>query len=1333
MRRLWLLMLSAAIVLLARSPWLASQGRLSVQQTEGLAHVERGEANEAYQWWYSQRAYPHDEIPKDGLTRAARYVREQMSTAAPEDGALRDAPLLQSIGPNNVAGRMLSLAIHPTNPNIIWAGSAGGGLWKSTTAGAGAQGWQRVLGPVSTPMFAVSAIAIHPTQPNTIYVGTGEMGRTQPGQIGVPGARAAYGIGVLKTTNGGATWSNTGLDWELEQNRCVQTLRIDPSNPNVVWAATSEGVYRSSDGGVSWVLRHPIPMAMDLELHPTAPNTIFVAHGQLGIPSDSQAGIYRTTDGGGTWLKLTSGLPSANRGRTDLSITSTAPFRMWAAIVNSQTHGSIGLYQSYNLGDTWLLRSSVNWAGDQGWYNNAVAAIGGDWCLFGGIELHFTNGAFDYIVTSAGRDEGLVQPGDPEGPDNYVHPDCHALVGDPARPDTVWAATDGGIFVTTDHGSTWASRNGGLATTQFYPGFATGSTNPLEAQGGTQDNGTLLYFDDPAWWTFYYGGILLADGSWGAIHPSDPNTAYASAQYGNVWRTTTGPFPGANWSELRPFGMPGNVNFIAPLVLSESHPNVLYTGTQGLLVSTDAGDTWNATDGDTNWNGTPLSTIGLSFTSPDTLMASTGGRLPWTIEIRRSVDGGQSFVDVSAQLPNRFCTDFAYDPSDSRRIWATFSGYGTPHIFFSSDAGLTWANRSSNLPDVPTQAAAVHPGSGDYVYVGTDLGLFRAVDGGFAWEGYNAHPTPGMITDLVFQEDAPILRVATFGAGVFEAGPLELPSHWRRVSPPVGDGVHSFGVAWADFDVDGDIDLYSANSGTPRNLLWRNDGDLGFAEATPPTLEGYGVGCGVSWGDYDNDGDPDCYVAEGGVNILARNDGGGVFADVTAPPLDLASVDASVAWVDYDLDGDLDLSVSGDLPRLFRNDGGAFVDATDPLFDIFGSRIALWADYDGDGDSDAFVLGYLNGRLVRNDGGSFADVTGDDFSSWFVPHSGSWGDFDNDSDLDLFGTSGLDPFGSKAAHSSLPPDTNHLFRNDGSSGFAEVVSPEFIEVGFGSVLLDFDNDADLDIMVVHPGWVHAVRNDGDGVFSSEYHEDLQNPFWEMLSAAAGDYDGDGDLDLYVAGVGDELFQNVSATGNHWLHLSLVGGQGNRSAIGARVRVVAGGVSQIREVEGCSGYLSQSSLAVEFGLATAAIADSVIITWPFRAGGGMRSNVVTVFTNVAADRAVTVTESGGFTDAPIIVGTTDVPRLTLRPGFPNPFSRETTIAFDLPRPGAVQLDVLDVAGRRVRSLERGPLSAGQHSVRWDGRDQTGRQTGVGVYFVRLETTDGQLTRKVIRVR
>jgi hypothetical protein len=530
------------------------------------------------------------------------------------------------------------------------------------------------------------------------------------------------------------------------------------------------------------------------------------------------------------------------------------------------------------------------------------------------------------------------------------------------------------------------------------------------------------------------------------------------------------------------------------------------------------------------------------------------------------------------------------------------------------------------------------------------------------------------------------------------------------------------GASWGDFDGDGDADLYVTNASGNAYHLYRNNGNGTFTDVAGAAgvTGGGGTGEQAVWGDYDNDGDLDLYVAVIGTNLLYRNNGNSTFTNVAAAAGVATSGAGSLgaSWADYDGDGWLDLFVGtiDDNDRLYRNNGnGTFTDQAASAGvggageDTFGGA---FGDYDGDGDADLFVHydGDAN-RLFANDGdGTFTEVTTPEMQEPGVRSWGaSWTDYDHDGDLDLYVTT----LGSPC----------RLFRNVGGVFYERGAAAGVNTAGSQTshVAADFDNDLDDDIYVGafdEPNLFYDNMTGAAFFNSGKIADNLQ-----ARSITTTDLEGDGDIDLYVvlSNGNNLLYRNDSPAGN-WIRLRLQGVQSNRAAIGATVTLKSGGHRYVQQVTGGTGYLSQNDLRLSFLLNTLAGPDTFDIRWP----SGAFQRVV----GLARNQTHTILEQDQ--SAVPIGGAPPVTALALSPASPNPFDRATAVRFALPAAGRVQLQVLDVQGRLVRTLLDERLDAGTWEETWDGRTDGGGAVGPGVYFTRLVTPEGVRTRKVVRV-
>ncbi len=480
------------------------------------------------------------------------------------------------------------------------------------------------------------------------------------------------------------------------------------------------------------------------------------------------------------------------------------------------------------------------------------------------------------------------------------------------------------------------------------------------------------------------------------------------------------------------------------------------------------------------------------------------------------------------------------------------------------------------------------------------------------------------------------------------------------------------GASFLDFDRDGYIDLFLSN-GTwiegfshgekpeelPHNHLYRNRGDGTFEDVSRKAgIDDQAYSMGASIGDYNNDGYPDIYVCNYGANILYRNDGNGKFTNVTkkAGVAGIKECSIGAVWIDYDLDGFLDIYVGNYLnfdpaykyyyapdgfpgpmaydaeaDYLYHNNGdGTFTDVTRDMgiIDLDGRAMGVGAvDFDDDGYMDIYVANdHTLNYLWHNDGGKkFTDrgtMSGTAFSQAgeaTVSMSVDFADYNNDGLMDMF----------------VSDDTYcSLYQNIGNGVFVDRSYPAGIAmiagqfVGWTSSFVDFDNDGDADIFKTNGALKHLYGHEdqlfdnmGDGKFK-DISNDLGSYFHEEFvgrGACLGDYDNDGDFDIYIANLNDRgvFLRNNKGNQNNWLMLELTGTTSNRDAIGARVKITSGGATQTVQKKGPTGYLSQNDHRLHFGLAKNDLIEKIEIRWP--------SGKTQIIENTKANQVLKVTE------------------------------------------------------------------------------------------------------------
>jgi photosystem II stability/assembly factor-like uncharacterized protein len=744
----------------------------SIQESEKLSHkkLKTSGAFQALQYLTMKRAYPNTDIPADGYYRAYELSKQTFSNKNQNFLVYQ----WEQIGPHNIGGRTLDVEFNWQNPTTIFAGAAGGGLWRSYSTGVGVLAWERI--ETGYPLLGVSSVAIAQSDSNTIYIGTGEVYNYQTALGGevIRTTRGSYGIGILKSADYGQTWTKS-LDWSYNQERGVNEVEIDPNNSSIVWAATSEGIYKTTDAGITWNNVHNIIMGFDVVINPVNSNIIYVTHGNLG---SSGNGIYRTINGGDNWQKLTNGLPSAFNGKALLTIYKTNPQIIFASIGNgSATGAGTWLCKTTNGGDNWTTVSTTDYATYQGWYSHWVGVhpTNPNFVLTGGIDIFkSTDGGTNLNIKTdwAAWYFGVPPPGGPEGPPYYVHADQHSITFHPTDPNIIYFGTDGGVFRTTDGGENYEGCNGGYQTTQFYNGFSSSYNLPNLALGGLQDNATAIFEGTVAW-----RRVIGGDGCQTGIDPVNNSILYGTSQNLNLLKSTDN---GVNWFGISPSGRVSPA-FVAPFIVCKSNPSVIFAGSKVFHKTTNGGSSWTLGNGGSQLDGNQILSIGVSSTSTDTIYVGTAP-ITSSAKLFRSTNGGTSFINITGSLPDRYPDDIAVDPVNSKIVYTVFSGFGTSHLFKSTDAGNSWIDIGSSLPDVPSSAIVIDPNNTSNLFLGNDLGVYFSPDAGQTWFEYiNGLPQASMILDLSIVRSSNRIRAVTHGNGVYEAAidvtvPVELTS-----------------------------------------------------------------------------------------------------------------------------------------------------------------------------------------------------------------------------------------------------------------------------------------------------------------------------------------------------------------------------------------------------------------------------------------------------------------------------------------------------------------------------------------------------------------------------
>lgn len=695
-------------------------------------------------WFQARAAWPRREAP------AAHLVWERSATF----GAMKAAPgtaRWSSIGPTNIGGRLTCLAAHPTNPDRIWAGAAGGGVWYSKNAG---RTWTAQWHDQDT--LNVGALAIDPTRPGTLYCGTGEANLS---------ADSYAGVGLYRTRNGGRTWrllapcGTTGLPSR------IGVIAIDPFDPDhlllggVGFGTTSDfgGLYVSRDGGVTWqrqVFVSPYNYwCHAIVFHPTTRGLIYATVTEEGIKS----GIYRSDDGGASWTQLTKGLPvTARFGRTSLAISPSRPSILYALAADAGSEDAdrvLGVFRTTNGGGSWTNVAGAHFRLEgQMSYGNTIAVhpTDPDTVLCGGVDLRrTTDGGKTWKRATAWNAD--------RGHRSYAHADHHALLMPAGRPDRVYDANDGGLDVSEDAGARWTNRSAGLAVTMYYD-MDVAPSNPNAFGGGAQDNGTVVTTTGRA---DDHAEILGGDGGWIVFDPNEAGHLYASYYNLNLYRFRDGDCLGV--SPPADEDEQGSV-WMAFIDMAPGRPDVVYTGSTRVWRTLNDGVKWRAVSAPLD--GSPITAIEVATRDSRRVYVGTenGG-------IFRSTDGGATWSpDLSgAMVPGFTITRLAASPADATIVYATLANFDRSHVFRSGDGGTTWADVDQRgLPNVPHHAIAIPAHSPKTLYVCNDVGVFVSRDDGATWANLSRNLPHVMVVDLVYHEASRTLYAATYGRSLWK-------------------------------------------------------------------------------------------------------------------------------------------------------------------------------------------------------------------------------------------------------------------------------------------------------------------------------------------------------------------------------------------------------------------------------------------------------------------------------------------------------------------------------------------------------------------------------------
>jgi len=707
-----------------------------------------GDVEQRRQWFISQRMFPFDELPPEARRKAwDSRLEEKASINALE--VLQWQPIgpqpTTSYFPSNwgkTSGRINSIAVSPTDPNLVLVGAATGGIWRSTDGGTN-------FVPVSDSQvdLAVGSIAFAPTNSSIVYAG---MGDKDGGYLGT---------GVLRSTDAGVTWSRVSNS-TLPAYGLISQVLVDATDANRVYVAQyafsqannifSSGFFYSTNGGVNWT-KTIGGTARDLVCHPTQSSTLYLAEGSADAANGSSGGIFKSTNSGQSWTRIYTS-PFGTADNIKVAVTPAAPQNLYVLVGKTTARVEV----STNGGSSWT-NLGANFDVGQFFYNCYLFVHPTDTnTIFVGTRdlWRSTNGGSTYTnITNNFSISGNYTPNSAK-----AHPDQHHFHISTSSPNTIYIANDGGLWKSTDGASSFASLNNSLSLTMFTS-YDLHPTDASRSYGGTQDNGTQKRTGGQTWREFAAG-----DGGQTFADTLDPSIVYATYIQHTMFR-----FSNNGDSLSATIGSPATFNndrvdFYPPFVGNDTNSN-LYFGTYRLYVSTNRGSSWTAPGGSTDLTfGRFLSAIAVAKSNTNVIYTgSSDGR------VMVSSSGGSGWTDRTAGLPQRFIKSITVTPTDPNTAYVTVSGFASGHVFKTTNAGASWSDISGNLPDVPANTLLIDPraGNSNTLYVGTDVGVFRSTVGGGAWQSFNTGMPPTIISELDAQASG-VMQAGTYGRGAYE-------------------------------------------------------------------------------------------------------------------------------------------------------------------------------------------------------------------------------------------------------------------------------------------------------------------------------------------------------------------------------------------------------------------------------------------------------------------------------------------------------------------------------------------------------------------------------------
>lgn len=779
-----------------------------------------------WEWFYSTHVDENGYVPSSE-TLWKNYRRSAMTAKQVRSNPSNWTALFPDSIPHSPdstsipgIGRINAITFHPLDSNTLWICSSQGGLWKTTDNG---QTWICLTDDL--PLLRTSDLAVDPNNTDVLYLATGDINYVLFNTI-ASGRYYQFGMGILKSVDGGQTWTTTGLSFNLTdgESSLIRKIVVNPANSNEILAAGVDGIYKSQDAGDTWI-QILTDAIIDLDVNPMDSNTMYAS----GIYKSGNIAIMKTTDFGDSWSVLNTAIPEdGNVLRIETAIAPSDTNYIYAITCGSD-EGLYAIYKSIDAGNSWEAIAAHDTTKVANCHNLIPNLLGwGDGGLSGFMPDEGGQGTYDLtlVVDPTDKDKiysgGINMWGSADGGITWdivsmwlklfghsLHADQHFSVYHPIT-KKLYQANDGGIEIADsvqigsysyiynncidwsaafagdyDHAiiqgcytlpTNWKNITHGLNITEFYR-LGGCKSNAQIIVAGSQDNGTFMY-NDGAWMNTWGG-----DGMEAMIDHYNDSIIFATNYMGTLNKSTDGGYSyTSNITSYITDTVGETGDWVTPFVMHPINSNIIYAAYQNVWKSVDGGLTWTKIS---SFGSSSLKTLAVSASKPDSVIYCSRSNI-----IYKTTDGGNSWQTiVEPDFPAYIITGIAIDGSDENNIWVTFSGYdAAKKVFHSTDGGNSWTNISEGLPNVAMNCI-VHQDSTLYgvqnaVYVGTDIGVYYTNDSILSsldkWVLYSNGLPNVVVAELEIHYSEQKIRAATYGRGLWESD-LFSPSE-----PPFG-------------------------------------------------------------------------------------------------------------------------------------------------------------------------------------------------------------------------------------------------------------------------------------------------------------------------------------------------------------------------------------------------------------------------------------------------------------------------------------------------------------------------------------------------------------------